>query len=114
LRFEIQGKTIETDEQGFLCSLGDWSEEFAEALARHENIKLFVDHWELIWYFREYYEAQQVNPTMHQMVQSLGRIKGQQFHDQKAYEKHIYKLFHTDPIHELCKLAGLPMPQPDT
>ncbi|MFK7815180.1 MAG: TusE/DsrC/DsvC family sulfur relay protein [Gammaproteobacteria bacterium] len=27
---------------------------------------------------------------------------------------HIYSLFPTDPIHELCKLAGLPMPQPDT
>ena len=25
-----------------------------------------------------------------------------------------YNLFKTDPIHEICKLAGLPMPQPDT
>ncbi|HBE92901.1 MAG TPA: hypothetical protein DDW55_10360, partial [Gammaproteobacteria bacterium] len=34
-------------------------------------------------------------------------------HDQKEYEKHIYSLFSTDPCHEVCKLAGLPMPQPD-
>jgi sulfur relay (sulfurtransferase) DsrC/TusE family protein len=27
---------------------------------------------------------------------------------------HIYSLFESDPIHEICKLAGLPMPQPDT
>ena len=36
------------------------------------------------------------------------------FHDKKVYEKFIYKLFLTDPVHELGKLAGLPKPPPDT
>ena len=35
-------------------------------------------------------------------------------HNKKIYEHHIYNLFETDPVHELCKLSGLPMPQPDT
>ncbi len=113
-QFNINGKTIETNEQGFLCNLDDWSEAFAEALAKEEGIELFVDHWELIGYFREYYEEHQKCPTMHTMVVTLGKGKGDQFHDQKAYEQHIYSLFHTDPVHELCKLSGLPMPPPDT
>jgi len=41
------------------------------------------------------------------------KIKFAHFHSQKEYEKHIYKLFPSDPTHEVCKLAGLPMPQPD-
>ncbi|WP_455233905.1 TusE/DsrC/DsvC family sulfur relay protein [Thiogranum longum] len=112
--FDIDGKKIETNEQGFLCNLDDWSEDFAKALAEEDGLELFVDHWELIWYFRDYYAENLENPTMHTIVMSLGKKKGEHFHDHKAYEKHIYKLFPTDPVHEVCKLAGLPMPQPDT
>jgi TusE/DsrC/DsvC family sulfur relay protein len=113
-QFQINGKTIETNEQGFLCNLEDWSEQFAEALAREDGVDLHVDHWELIWYFKEYFDENQVNPTMHTMVTTLGKTKGDQFHNQKDYEKHIYSLFPRDPVHELCKLSGLPMPPPDT
>lgn len=111
-QMQIDGKTIETNEQGFLCNLADWNEDYAANVAREDELDLHVDHWELIWYFREYYNENQVAPTMHNMVTSLGR-KGAHFHDQKAYEKHIYRLFPRDPVHELCKLSGLPMPQPD-
>jgi TusE/DsrC/DsvC family sulfur relay protein len=112
--FEVNGKAVETNEQGFLLQLGDWSEEFASELAKREGIELFVDHWELIWYFRDYYDENEMNPTMHTMVRSLGKTKGEHFHDQKIYEDHIYNLFPSDPVHEICKLAGLPMPPPDT
>lgn len=114
MKFEINDKVIEADAQGFLCHLEDWSEALASELARQDDVELFVDHWELIWYFREYYEAEQKNPTMHTLVRSLGKQKGGRFHDQKAYEKHIYSLFPSDPVHEICKLAGLPLPPPDT
>jgi tRNA 2-thiouridine synthesizing protein E len=114
VNFEIAGKTIETNEQGFLLNLEDWSEEFSSEIAKRDGIELFVDHWELIMYFRDFFVENQKNPTMHTMVRTLGRIKGARFHNQKKYEKHIYSLFPTDPIHEICKLAGLPMPQPDS
>ena len=112
--FEINGKTIETDAQGYLLNMDDWSEEFSAELAKLDGIELFVDHWELIMYFRDYYSENQRNPTMHSIVRSLGRIKGAHYHKQKEYEKHIYNLFPKDPIREICKLAGLPMPPPDT
>jgi tRNA 2-thiouridine synthesizing protein E len=113
MEFEVDGRVIRTDEQGFLLELEDWSEEFARALAAHEGLELFVDHWELIWYFRDYYAETQGVPTMHRMVMELGR-RGTRFHDRKAYEKHIYRLFPQDPVRAICRLAGLPMPQPDT
>jgi tRNA 2-thiouridine synthesizing protein E len=114
MQFEVNGKIIETDEQGYLLDLEDWSEDFARALAQHDGIELFVDHWELIWYFRDYYEQTRSLPTMHRMVLELGRRQGERFRDRKAYEKHVYRLFPADPVREVCKLAGLPMPQPDT
>jgi tRNA 2-thiouridine synthesizing protein E len=49
---------------------------------------------------------------MHIMVRDLGN-KRKHFHDRKAIEKHIYKLFPKDPVREICKLAGLPLPTPD-
>jgi len=115
MQFEINDKTIEANEQGFLVNLDDWSEELAEKLAEMDGITLYIDHWELIWYFRDYFQETQHNPSMHEIVLNLGKQKGKQrFHERKGYEKHIYSLFPTDPIHEICKLAGLPMPPPDT
>lgn len=114
MNFEINGKIIETNEQGYLNDLDEWSEEFASQLAQQDGLKLYDDHWELILYFRDYYDENQKNPTMRSIVCSLGKIKGQRFHEQKDYESHIYHLFPLDPVHEICKLAGLPMPPPDT
>ena len=55
MQFNVNGKIIETDEQGFLRDPGAWSEDFARALAQRDGIELHVDHWELIWYFRDYF-----------------------------------------------------------
>ncbi|MDH5517260.1 MAG: TusE/DsrC/DsvC family sulfur relay protein [Gammaproteobacteria bacterium] len=114
MQFNVNSKRIETNEQGFLYNLDDWSEELAEKIADHDGVTLYNDHWELIWYFRDYHDETLVAPTMHTVVKTLGKNKGDQFRQKKDYEKHIYRLFPTDPAHEICKLAGLPMPQPDT
>jgi len=114
VNIEINGETIETDEQGYLRNLDDWSEEFAAKMAEIDGIELFDEHWGLILYFRDFYQETLRNPTMRELVLRLGKQNGLHFHDKKAYEKFIYKLFPTDPAHELCKLAGLPKPPPDT
>ena len=109
----VEGYLIETNDQGFLLNLDQWSESYAIEMAKNDNIHLYTDHWELIYYFREYYLQNLETPTMHQMLMELTpNIK--KFHNKKIYEHHIYNLFKTDPVHELCKLSGLPMPQPDT
>ena len=114
MNIEVKGKIIETDEQGYLVNLDDWSEEFVERIAEQDGIELYDDHWGLILYFRDYYEETLTHPTMRKIVLTLGKQHGKRFHDEKAYEKFIYSLFPYDPIHELCKLAGLPKPPPDT
>jgi len=113
MMLEVNGKSVETDVQGFLQHEEEWSEDFAKEQAERDGIQLFNDHWELIYYFREYHDEYMTSPTMHTLVKNLGG-KNKSHHEQKAYEKHIYSLFHTDPVHEICKLAGLPLPPPDT
>ncbi len=112
MTLNISGRNVETNQQGFLYKAEDWSEEYAEMIAESDGLTLYNDHWELIYYFLEYHKENQMIPTMHRIVRELGR-KNVHFHDQKAYEQHIYSLFPRGPAHEVCKLAGLPMPQPD-
>ncbi len=111
---EVRGRAVETDEQGFLVHLEDWNEAFAEAMAVRDGLTLYDESWGLIGYFRDHYEQTGTHPSMHQLVLALGRLHGRHFHDRKAYEHFLYRLFPRDPIRELCRLAGLPKPEPDT
>lgn len=110
----VNGRKIETDEQGFLLHGDDWSEGFAERVAEQDGVRLYDESWGLIGYFHEYYQQYSTHPSMRQLVLTLGRQHGLHFHDRKAYEKFLYRLFPRDPMRELCKLAGLPKPEPDT
>ena len=112
-KIKIADRKVDVNIQGYLNNFDEWSEDFVKKMAIRDNIKLYNDHWEVIYYFREYYKQNLVSPTMHHMIIEL-MSKNIKFHDKKKYEKHIYALFPSDPIKEICKLAGLPMPQADS
>ncbi|MEG3591893.1 MAG: TusE/DsrC/DsvC family sulfur relay protein, partial [Pseudomonadota bacterium] len=103
-RIKVENNDVEVNEQGFLVNIEDWSEAYAEATAHLDNIKLFNDHWELIYYFREYFQQNEHAPSMHQMIMGM-MPKTEKFLDKKKYEKHIYSLFPSDPIRNICKLS---------
>jgi len=48
MQLEINGKSIETDPQGYLVNLSDWSEDLANVLAEQDDLKLTEAHWEII------------------------------------------------------------------
>ena len=80
----VDGNLIKTNDQGFLTYFDDWSESYAIEIAKIDNISLFTDHWELIYYFRDYYLINLECPTMHQMLMELTpNIK--KFHNKKIY-----------------------------
>lgn len=110
----VNGKTIATDEAGFLKNPADWNEEVSEVLAsEHEKAghkPLNETALGLIDYFREYFEEKQTHPTMHTLVNKLGKHPGQNFSDAEAYKHFLYDMFPDGPIQILCKLAGLPDP----
>ncbi len=115
MSIEVNGKIIETDEEGFLLNPDDWTEEVAEALVKqHEaegHRQVTETGWELIRYFREYYEEHMTHPTMHQLMKDKARLEGRTFAEEEDYKNFLYELFPHGPIRMLCKLAGLPSPR---
>lgn len=111
----VNGKTIETDAEGFLLDPDDWDEAVMDALidahqsAGHKPISETARG--LIEYVREFYEDHQRHPTMHDLVNDLGRHKGESFRDAEAYKAFLYELFPHGPEQMLAKLAGLPAPR---
>ena len=56
---EVNGKSLEVDEEGYLSNLNDWEKDVAEIMAKEDGIDLGEDHWEIINFLREYYEEYQ-------------------------------------------------------
>ena len=114
MSIEANGKIIETDEEGYLLNLDDWNDEVCEALIKQHEAEGHKPVSEtargLIDYFRDYYQENKVHPTMHKLVLTLGKHKGERFHDQESYKNFLYELFPHGPVRMLCKLAGLPKP----
>ena len=45
---EVNGKSFETDEEGYLANLSEWEKDLATAMAKEDGIDLGDDHWEII------------------------------------------------------------------
>ena len=56
MAYEINGESIEHDEEGYLSDINQWTPELAELLAKDEGIEMSDEHWEVINFLREYYE----------------------------------------------------------
>lgn len=61
---EINGKMVETDPEGYLVNLDDWSEELAAALAKEDNLELGEEHWKIIHYMRNYFAENGTAPNL--------------------------------------------------
>ena len=106
MSFEINGKTYETDEEGYLLNLADWTKEAAEHLAEEEKVPLSENHWEVINFLREYYNEYQIAPAVRVLTKAIGKQLG----PEKGNSKYLYELFPYGPAKQACKIAGLPKP----
>jgi len=106
MSFEINGKTYDTDEEGYLLNLADWTNEAAEHLAQEEKVPLTDNHWEVINFLREYYNEYQIAPAVRVLTKAIGK----KFGEEKGISKYLYDLFPYGPAKQACKIAGLPKP----
>ena len=106
MSFELNGKAYETDEEGYLVNLSDWSEDIARFLAQQEDIDLTPNHWEVINFLREYYNEYQIAPAIRVLTKAIGKKLGAD----KGNNKYLYELFPYGPAKQACKFAGLPKP----
>ncbi|NIP15594.1 MAG: TusE/DsrC/DsvC family sulfur relay protein [Pseudomonadales bacterium] len=102
----MQEVRFETDREGYLVDLADWSEAVAEQLAASEGISLTDEHWALIKMIRAFYETFEVSPAMRVLVKHTREQLG----EKKGNSIYLLKLFPGSPAKLLAKIAGLPRP----
>jgi tRNA 2-thiouridine synthesizing protein E len=56
MAIELEGKSYETDEEGYLVNLSDWNDQLANEMAKADGAVLDENHWEVITFLRDYYE----------------------------------------------------------
>ncbi len=102
----LDGKQIETDAQGYLKNLNDWSESIVPLLAEEEEITLSDQHWEVIYFVREFYQEFKTSPAVRLLVKAMGKKYG----PEKGNSRYLFSLFPKGPAKQATKLAGLPKP----
>ena len=103
---EANGKTYETDEEGYLADLNTWDKDVAAVMANLDDFELTDSHWEVINFLREYYEEYQIAPAVRVLTKAIGKKLGKE----KGNSKYLYELFPYGPAKQACKYAGLPKP----
>ena len=106
MSIEVNGKVLETDEEGYLANLSDWEPAAAEAMAKEDDCELTEAHWEVINFLREYYEEYQIAPAVRVLTKAIGKKLGKD----KGNSKYLYELYPYGPAKQACKYAGLPKP----
>jgi len=106
MAIEVGGKTLETDEEGYLVNLSDWNEEVAQKLAEAEGLEMNDERWEIVNFLREYYNEYQIAPAVRVLTKAIGKKLGKD----KGNSKYLYELFPYGPAKQACKIAGLPKP----
>lgn len=96
---EVNGVSIELDEDGFLVDASQWNEDVANFLAESEEVELTDEHWRIINYLRQYYADFGVAPMVRKMLK-----------DTKLSNAEMYELFPSGPGKGACKIAGLMKP----
>ena len=106
MSIELNGKTYDTDEEGYLTNLAEWNEDVAGFIAKTENIDMTDQHWEVVNFLREYYSEFQIAPAVRVLTKAIGKKLG----PEKGNSKYLYELFPYGPAKQACKIAGLPKP----
>jgi tRNA 2-thiouridine synthesizing protein E len=106
MAYEVDGKSFESDEEGYLIDIGSWSEELAGLIAKDEEIDMTDEHWEVVKFLREYYSEYQIAPAVRVLVKAVKKKLGAE----KGSNKYLYELFPYGPAKQACKIAGLPKP----
>lgn len=106
MAYELNGQTIEHDEEGYITDVNAWTEDIAKIIAQAEGIDMTTEHWEVIHFLRGYYTEYQIAPAVRVLTKAVAKKLG----PEKGNNKYLYELFPYGPGKQACKIAGLPKP----
>ncbi|KHD06643.1 sulfur relay protein DsrC [Candidatus Thiomargarita nelsonii] len=106
MAYEVNGKTIETTEKGYLVNLDDWNEDVAKFIAAQDGIEELTErHWDIINFLRDEYLNNASNqPNMRNIVKAMQKL----WDDKKVNAKSLYEFFPKSPDKQATLVAGLP------
>lgn len=105
MSYEVNGKTLETTENGFLVSQDDWDKDVAEAIAAAEGLTLTQDHWDVLDYLREaFFEHNGEQPNNRAILKAMQ----EKWAGRKVDNKTLFDLFPGNPSKQAGMIAGLP------
>ena len=104
MSYEVNGKTIATEANGYLADHNDWDEEVAKVIAEEEGVALAQEHWDIMEYLRnEFLNNGGNQPNERTILKAMSDKWGR-----KVSSKEMYELFPHMPSKQGAKIAGLP------
>jgi len=97
---------IATDAQGYLLDSTIWNDQLAQAIAQLENITMSDEHWQVVYFVRDFYEQFNTSPAIRALVKAMEKKYGKE----KISSRYLYRLFPDGPAKQATKIAGLPKP----
>jgi len=94
----VNGVTVQLDNDGYLTDSSQWNEDIAKALAKENGIELTDKHMEVLKYLRDVFNKGETLTI--RKVGKSGIVNIKEF----------YKLFPKGPLKLSSKFAGLPKP----
>ncbi|HHH52072.1 MAG TPA: TusE/DsrC/DsvC family sulfur relay protein [Bacteroidetes bacterium] len=94
----INGVSVQLDDDGYLTDSSQWNEDIAKALAKEDGIELTDKHIEVLKYLRDVFNKGEALTI--RKVGKSGIVNIKEF----------YKLFPKGPLKLSSKFAGLPKP----
>ncbi len=100
----VNGNEIETDSEGYIRNLDEWSEDYAVALAKQEELDLTEEHWDVIRYLREYYQEHSVQAQVRNMIKHFSEAWGKE----RGNNHYLHEIFPKGgPQKQGNRMAGL-------
>ncbi len=96
---QINGFTLDVNEEGYLTNHAQWNRDVAAALAQELGITLADAHWKVLDFIDLDFKEKGVVPGMRRM-NKIGGIP----------TKDLYALFPDGPIKKAARIAGYPKP----
>lgn len=101
---DVAGQQVLIDNEGYIQDMSEWSEAFARALAKEEGLELTDEHWEVIYYIRDYYEEHQVQAQVRTMIKHFANLWG----PERGNNRYLHDIFPKGgPQKQGNRLAGI-------
>ncbi|SFV83073.1 tRNA 2-thiouridine synthesizing protein E @ Dissimilatory sulfite reductase, gamma subunit [hydrothermal vent metagenome] len=105
---EVNGETIELDNEGYLIEPSQWDRDVAIELAKTENLELNDEHWIVFDLMRDFYNENGVAPDVRHIFKQLGVDLGISKKEAKAK---LFSLFPYGYVQQACKISGMRRPR---